>query len=216
MERPSNAGYSGTVKDMSVTGLGLTSLPTDLAQGKQYTVMVIDKTKSICCEVKVSPCWTAGSGSKDAGFLVERSARWVDFVTKVNAHNQRTKERKRLCGYIVDIKDAYSVYGGIYGGIITNVSLNGLQIDDLPSGFLVKERVYNIRISDKNDATCFTLKASPCWQKDKDFFADAGFKLVEADAGWEEFVQKINGVEYEKRQLERKRPDECLYVLYGS
>lgn len=100
---------------------------------------------------------------------------------------KRRQVRTKLKGYIADIADGHF----IYGGMVEDVSLNGLRLNDLPDKFSVEGKKYSIVISGGPDSPCYKLKVAPCWRRKNGILVDVGFNIAEAPAGWKTFVQNI-------------------------
>jgi hypothetical protein len=100
---------------------------------------------------------------------------------------KRKQARVKLKGYIADIADGHF----IYGGIVEDISLEGLRLNDLPDKFAVIGRQYSIMVSGGPDCPCYKLKVSPCWRKKNGFLLDVGFKIVENPANWHNFVRQL-------------------------
>ncbi|MCW5200402.1 hypothetical protein VU07_01095 [Desulfobulbus sp. F4] len=93
----------------------------------------------------------------------------------------------KLKGYIADIADGHF----IYGGMVEDVSMEGLRLNDLPDKFSVEGKKYSIVVSGGPDSACYKLKVAPRWRRKNGILVDVGFNIAEAPAGWKNFVQKI-------------------------
>jgi hypothetical protein len=100
---------------------------------------------------------------------------------------KRQQSRMKLKGYIADIGDGHFVYGGM----VEDVSADGLRLNDLPDKFSLEGRMYSIVISGGPNAPCYKLKVAPRWRKKNGLLVDVGFTIAEASEGWMRFVQNI-------------------------
>ncbi len=100
---------------------------------------------------------------------------------------KRRQTRMKLKGYIADIADGHF----IYGGIVEDISLGGLRLNDLPDKFAIEGKKYSVILSGGPDAPCYKLKVSPRWRKKNGFLLDVGFSIVEAPENWKSFVQQF-------------------------
>lgn len=99
---------------------------------------------------------------------------------------KRRQGRTKLKGYIADIADGHFVYGGM----VEDVSLEGLRLNDLPDKFAVQGKRYSVVVSGGPDSPCYKLKVSPCWRRKNGILVDVGFNIAEAPPGWRTFIQK--------------------------
>lgn len=105
---------------------------------------------------------------------------------EAEALEKRRQGRMKLKGYIADIADGHFVYGGM----VEDVSLEGLRLNDLPDKFAVQGKRYSVVVSGGPDLPCYKLKVSPRWRRKNGILVDVGFNIAEAPAGWQNFVQK--------------------------
>lgn len=103
------------------------------------------------------------------------------------ASEKRRQIRTKLKGYIADIADGHF----IYGGMVEDVSMEGLRLNDLPDKFAVEGKKYSVVVSGGPDSPCYKLKVAPRWRRKNGILVDVGFNIAEAPAGWKAFVQKI-------------------------
>jgi hypothetical protein len=103
------------------------------------------------------------------------------------ASEKRRQIRTKLKGYIADIADGHF----IYGGMVEDVSMEGLRLNDLPDKFAVEGKNYSVVVSGGPDSPCYKLKVAPRWRRKNGILVDVGFNIAEAPAGWKAFVQKI-------------------------
>jgi hypothetical protein len=103
------------------------------------------------------------------------------------AVEKRKQVRLKLKGFIADIADGHF----IYGGIVEDISLEGLRLNDLPDKFAVEGKLYSVVLSGGPDCPCYKLKVSPRWRKKNGFLMDVGFSIVEAPENWQAFVQQF-------------------------
>lgn len=119
---------------------------------------------------------------------------------------KRRHDRVRLKGYISDIADG----NFIYGGILEDVSTEGLRLNDLPTRFSVEGKKYSIVVSGGPAANHYKLIVVPCWNQENGASMDVGFKVVQAPADWKALVRKI--VPIEKNEEE----DEDVWDQFSS
>ncbi len=100
---------------------------------------------------------------------------------------KRRHVRVELEGYIADVADGYFVYAGM----VEDVSLSGLRLNELPGKFSVEGKKYTIVVSGGPDFDCYKLKVVPRWRKNDGIFLAAGFDIVEAPDEWRGFVRKV-------------------------
>ncbi len=100
---------------------------------------------------------------------------------------KRQECRARLKGYIADIADGHF----IYGGMVEDVSLQGLRLNDLPDKFSLEGRKYSMIVSGGPDAPCYKLKVAPRWRRKNGILVDVGFNIAEAPESWQDFVQRM-------------------------
>ena len=100
---------------------------------------------------------------------------------------KRRQARLKLKGYIADIADGHF----IYGGIVEDISLGGLRLNDLPDKFAIEGKRYSVVLSGGPDAPCYKLKVLPRWRQKNGFLLDVGFSIAEAPENWKSFVQQI-------------------------
>ncbi len=101
--------------------------------------------------------------------------------------DKRRYERVELKGYIADIADGRF----IFGGIVEDVSLDGLRLNDLPVRFGVDGKQYRIVVSGGPAGNHFKLTVFPCWKHDNGASIDVGFKVVEHNGVWKTFVKQL-------------------------
>ena len=102
---------------------------------------------------------------------------------------KRRHERMELHGHIADIADG----NFIYGGIIEDVSLDGLKLNSLPTKYAIKGKTYCIVVSGGASDANFKLKVRPRWQRTvkSGFSMDVGFLVVDAPLEWKKLVNKM-------------------------
>lgn len=108
-------------------------------------------------------------------------------MMELETKEKRRQFRMKLKGYIADIADGHFVYGGM----VEDISLEGLRLNDLPDKFAVQGKRYSVVISGGPDSPCYKLNVSPCWRRKNGILVDVGFNIAEAPEGWRHFVQKI-------------------------
>ena len=109
---------------------------------------------------------------------------------------KRHEYRARLKGYIADIADGHF----IYGGMVEDVSLEGLRLNDLPDKFSLEGRKYSIIISGGPDLPCYKLKVAPRWRRKNGILVDVGFNIAEAPKSWQDFVQRVMPTQQEEHE----------------
>jgi len=107
--------------------------------------------------------------------------------TAEEAFEKRQHCRMKLKGYIADIADGHF----IYGGMVEDISLSGLRLNDLPEKFAVEGKKYSIVVSGGPDSFCYKLKVAPRWRRKNGILVDVGFNIAEAPDGWKAFIQKM-------------------------
>jgi hypothetical protein len=107
--------------------------------------------------------------------------------TAAEAFEKRQHFRMKLKGYIADIADGHF----IYGGMVEDISLSGLRLNDRPDKFSVEGKKYSIVVSGGPDSFCYKLKVAPRWRRKNGILVDVGFNIAEAPDGWKAFIQKM-------------------------
>jgi len=102
---------------------------------------------------------------------------------------KRRHERIELQGHIADIADG----NFIYGGIIEDVSMDGLMLSSLPIKFAAEGKTYSIVVSGGTAGTNFKLIVRPRWKRTakSGLSMDVGFRIMEAPWEWTELVNKM-------------------------
>jgi hypothetical protein len=100
---------------------------------------------------------------------------------------KRRQIRARLRGYIADIADG----NFIYGGIIEDVSYDGLRLNDLPLRFAVEGRKYCIVVSGGSNDDHYKLSVTPRWRRKNGASMDVGFKVSDAPREWKLLLSKV-------------------------
>ncbi len=116
---------------------------------------------------------------------------------------KRRHERILLKGYIADIADGKF----IYGGIIEDVSSDGLRLNDLPAKFAIEGKRYNLVISGGPANDYFKLTVFPRWRSKRGRTVDVGFRVVESTAGWKALV---------KRSMPKSETQEDVWDQFSS
>ncbi len=104
-----------------------------------------------------------------------------------DAIEKRRQVRARLRGYIADIADG----NFIYGGIIDDVSYDGLRLNDLPLRFAVEGRKYCIVISGGPNDEHYKLIVTPCWRRKNGASIDVGFRVGDAPKDWKVLLNSV-------------------------
>lgn len=104
-------------------------------------------------------------------------------------HEKRRHKRMELHGHIADIADG----NFIYGGIIEDVSMDGLKLKDLPGKFAIEGRIYCIVVSGESSETHLKLKVRPRWKRmvKSGLSMDVGFMVVDAPREWKALVNRM-------------------------
>lgn len=116
---------------------------------------------------------------------------------------KRRYERIQLKGYIADIADGKF----IYGGIIEDISEDGLRLNDLPAKFSIEGKRYNLVISGGPSNDYFKLTVFPRWRSKNGRTVDVGFRVVESSQGWKTLL---------KRSIPKIQEDEDVWDQYSS
>jgi len=97
--------------------------------------------------------------------------------------DKRRHTRIELYGHIADIADGTFVYGGI----LEDISLEGLKLTSLPTKFAIEGKKYCIVVSGGRDTTHFKLIVRPCWKRKTGagMSMDVGFKVIDPSPAWE-------------------------------
>ena len=120
-------------------------------------------------------------------------------------HEKRRQGRVKLKGYIADI----AVDRFVCNGIIEDISVEGLRLNDLPARFAVESREYSLVVSGGPDSVCYKMTVLPRWKRRKNAsYIDIGFQINHPSAGWKTFVQKIMG--------EQKKNEEDIWDQYNG
>ena len=99
---------------------------------------------------------------------------------------KRRQRRMQLKGYLADIAVGHIVCNGIVG----DISVEGLRLNDLPTRFLIENKKYHVVVSGGTDAVCYKLTVCPRWKRRTEFgYMDIGFHINDAPAGWKMFVR---------------------------
>ncbi len=104
--------------------------------------------------------------------------------------NQRRHKRLQLHGHIAEIANGNFVYGGI----IENISLAGLRLNNLPQEFSNRKKTYYIVLSGTSQENHCKLTVRPCWDRPggSALTVDVGFNIVEAPPGWKNLVNRMS------------------------
>ena len=100
---------------------------------------------------------------------------------------KRRQIRARLRGYIADIADG----NFIYGGIIEDVSYDGLRLNDLPLRFSVEGRKYCIVVSGGPNDDHYKLIVTPRWRRKNGASMHVGFKVSNSPKEWKLLLNKV-------------------------
>ena len=108
-------------------------------------------------------------------------------MTEKTGMEKRRYDRIILKGYIADIGDGKFAYGGI----IEDVSADGLRLNDLPAKFAVEGKRYTIVISGGSSDDYFKLTVFPRWRSKRGRTVDVGFRVVKSSPGWKTLIRKV-------------------------
>jgi hypothetical protein len=118
--------------------------------------------------------------------------------------DKRRQNRTILKGYMADVADGNFVYDGI----VEDISLEGLRLNDVSNRFLVEKRKYNLVVSGGSESVTFKLKVTPRWKKENAPYIDVGFHITDIPSTWKKFVQEV----MPKNQGE----DTCVWEQYSG
>ena len=95
-----------------------------------------------------------------------------------------------LQGHIADIADGNFVYGGM----IEDISLEGLKLTSLPTKFLLEGKKYCIVVSGGMDGTHCKLTVRPRWRRKTGtgMSMDVGFKIIDPSPEWKALVKRVS------------------------
>ncbi len=96
----------------------------------------------------------------------------------------RRYQRVEVDSFAGDIADGNQVLSGV----VENVSATGFKLKAVPSVFDGKKHAYNIVVYGEEDY--FKLQATPCWEERSKHDVTLGFKIIDANWQWYEFVLK--------------------------
>ena len=94
----------------------------------------------------------------------------------------RRYQRVEVESFAGDIADGNQVLSGI----VENVSANGFKIRAVPAAFDGKKHAYKIVVYGDDDF--YKLQATPCWEERGKDDVTLGFKIIDANWKWYEFV----------------------------
>lgn len=101
---------------------------------------------------------------------------------------KRLHQRIQLDGYTADI-----IQGGFaYTASVQDVSLKGLQLDNLPTKFYsIQEEKFTVVISKMFDSIHYKLTAHSKWRKVNGKSVAVGLHLVDAPVAWKQLINMI-------------------------
>lgn len=107
---------------------------------------------------------------------------------------KRKYRRAGMAGFVGDVADGKS----IYSGFVSDISVGGFKIADLPQSFSAKRHTYTAILS--GGGKHYRVLAKPCWQRSAAAKnrIDIGFKIIDAPWEWVEFtMNEIPEFDYE-------------------
>ncbi len=107
---------------------------------------------------------------------------------------KRKYRRAGMAGFVGDVADGKS----IYSGYVSDISVGGFKIADLPLSFSAERHTYTAILS--GGGKHYLVLAKPCWQRSAAMKSriDIGFKIIDAPWEWVEFtMNKIPEFDYE-------------------
>jgi len=109
--------------------------------------------------------------------------------------SKRKYRRAGMAGFVGDLADGKN----IYSGHVTDISLGGFRIADLPQSFVAERHTYTAILAGggKHDR----VLAKPCWKRGGNMHSriDIGFKIIDAPWEWVEFaMNEIPEFDYEE------------------
>lgn len=107
---------------------------------------------------------------------------------------KRKYRRAGMAGFVGDVADGKN----IYSGYVSDVSVGGFKIADLPLSFSAKRHTYTTILS--GGGKHYRVLAKPCWQRGAAMKnrIDMGFKIIDAPWEWVEFtMNEIPEFDYE-------------------
>lgn len=107
---------------------------------------------------------------------------------------KRKYRRAGITGFVGDLADGKN----IYSGHITDFSLGGFRVSDLPPSFSAERHTYTAILS--GGGRHYRVLAKPCWKNQGSLAnrIDIGFKILDAPWEWVEFaMNEIPEFDYE-------------------
>lgn len=107
----------------------------------------------------------------------------------------RKHRRAGLAGFTGDVADGKN----IFSGHVTDISLGGFKVADLPHSFTAERHTYVAILS--GGGKYYRVLAKPCWKKSGSLTnrIDIGFKILDAPWEWVEFaMNEIPSYDYEE------------------
>ncbi len=118
--------------------------------------------------------------------------------------DKRRQERIKLRGYIADVADGHFVYDGI----VEDISMDGLRLNDVSDRFVVENRVYILVVSGGSDSLSFKLKVTPRWKRENKPYIDVGFYIADPPLSWKKFIQEMMPTNKDKA--------DCVWEQYSG
>ena len=98
---------------------------------------------------------------------------------------KRIQPRMQLNGYTADIIQE----GSVYTATVQDASLQGLQLQDLPTRFsAVKGEKFTVIVSSLFDSEHYKLTVHSQWRKKNGRSVVIGFHVVNAPAAWKQLI----------------------------
>jgi hypothetical protein len=99
---------------------------------------------------------------------------------------KRKYRRAGMTGFVGDVADGKN----IFSGYVSDISVGGFKIADLPQSFSAERHTYTAILS--GGGKHYRVLAKPCWQHNSAMKSriDIGFKIIDAPWEWVEFTMK--------------------------
>ena len=96
----------------------------------------------------------------------------------------RKYRRAGMAGFVGDVADGKN----IFSGHVTDISLGGFKVADLPQSFSAERHTYVAILS--GGGKYYRVLAKPCWKRTGSMTSriDIGFKILDAPWEWVEFA----------------------------
>jgi len=109
--------------------------------------------------------------------------------TAIFPHEPVKRRYRRACmtGFAGDVADGKN----IFSGHVSDISLGGFKVADLPQSFAAERHTYVAILS--GGGKHYRVLAKPCWKKTGSLASriDIGFKILDAPWEWVEFAMNL-------------------------